>query len=121
MPVLAQDNDDGLARGQSQSRADIRLNLGVATLLAGCETGRSEAPVVRLTCPPLVTYDKDFQKRAGEELKALPPHSATQDIVTDYSKLRDACRNIKKRHVPKWPPPVCDQEHGGGYFSARHG
>jgi hypothetical protein len=98
MPRLAQDKDGGLARGQSQSRRAVRLDLSAATLIAGCETVRSEAPVVRLTCPPLITYDKEFQKRAGAKLSKLPPNSATQEVVTDYSKLRDASRNIKERH-----------------------
>jgi hypothetical protein len=53
----------------------------MAILLAGCATVRSEAPVVRLTCPPLVSYDKDFQKKAGEELSKLPPGSATQEVM----------------------------------------
>jgi len=79
--------DDGLARGQSQSRRAVQQDL---MMLARCAAGRAEAPVVRLT----------FQKKAGEELSKLPPNLATQNIVTDDSKLRDACRHIKQRHAP---------------------
>jgi hypothetical protein len=66
------------------------------TLLAGCATGLSEPlPVLRPVCPPLVQYDRDFQKRAAEELSKLPPASALAVFMNDYVKLRDACRAMK--------------------------
>jgi hypothetical protein len=66
------------------------------TLLAGCATGLSEpVAVVRPLCPPLIRYDRDFQKRAAEELAKLPPGSALPVFLNDYVKLRDACRAVK--------------------------
>lgn len=67
-------------------------------LLVGCETVRSSSsqPTVRLTCPPLVSYDRDTQRRAAEELDKLPPGSALRSITNDYSRHRDICRAIER-------------------------
>lgn len=43
-------------------------------------------------CPPLVTYSKQFQAQAADELDALKPQSKLGTMIVDYSKLRDACR-----------------------------
>jgi len=43
-------------------------------------------------CPPLTTYSAEFQKRAAQQLRALPPASPVAVLVTDYGKIRDACR-----------------------------
>jgi hypothetical protein len=72
----------------------VLLWLSIATLmtpLAGCVTGGSS----RVTCPPLVTYSREFQRTAAAALDQLPPGSPVGVLVTDYSKLRDACRAIR--------------------------
>lgn len=43
-------------------------------------------------CPPLTTYPKEFQKKAADEIDRLPSGSPTKQLVSDYGKLRDACR-----------------------------
>lgn len=60
-------------------------------LLAGCVTANSS----RVTaCPPLVTYDAAFQKKAADELDTLPPGSAVGQMIADYGKTRSACRAL---------------------------
>lgn len=43
-------------------------------------------------CPPLTTYSKEFQQKAAIEIDRLPTGSPTKQLVSDYGKLRDACR-----------------------------
>ncbi len=43
-------------------------------------------------CPPLVTYSPAQMKRAAAELRAAPKGSELRRLVTDYGKMRDACR-----------------------------
>jgi hypothetical protein len=71
--------------------------------LTGCVTGASDGslavpkPIVRLTCPQLIEYAKEFQAQAREELLKLPAGSPLAKLIVDYSKQRDACRAIKAR------------------------
>lgn len=53
--------------------------------------------VVIFKCPTLVKYDVDDQKAAAAEMKALPDTSVIARMITDYGKLRDACR-ISRRN-----------------------
>ena len=67
--------------------------LSIATLaipLSACNKAISD----HLQCPPLVTYSREFQTQAAKELDRAPG-SAIAVLVTDYSKLRDACRGLK--------------------------
>lgn len=57
------------------------------TLLTGCTTVSS-----RVSCPPLVTYSAEFQKQTAEEFSRAGENIRV--LVTDYGKLRDACRVI---------------------------
>lgn len=57
------------------------------TLLAACNQVSSNG------CPPLVTYPAAFQQQAARELRAAGGN--VQTLVTDYGKLRDACRAMK--------------------------
>jgi hypothetical protein len=60
-------------------------------------TGASDQkPIVRLTCPQLVQYEKEFMQRAAEELQALKKDGAIARLIVDYSRQRDACRRLKK-------------------------
>lgn len=61
-------------------------------LLTGCEN-----PIFRIYCPPLIKYSSDFQARAANELATLPKGSNVATLVTDYSKMRDACRAIERK------------------------
>lgn len=50
-------------------------------------------------CPPLATYSRDFQLAAKAEFDRLKPDSRIAVLVTDYGKMRDACR-AAVRHQP---------------------
>lgn len=64
--------------------------LAIAMLsLSACVTAPSEQAVI---CPPVVAYDKAFQKRLAQELERLPPGSATERAIGDYAGLRDLAR-----------------------------
>lgn len=43
-------------------------------------------------CPPLVTYNADQMRRAAAEMRALHKGAELRRLVTDYGKMRDACR-----------------------------
>lgn len=76
----------------SARRALSLLSIALSTtLLAACQT----PPFSRTTCPPLVTYSPEFQRRAASELQALPAGSAVGAMIVDYGKARDACRAIR--------------------------
>lgn len=78
------------ARTSMPSRRLAKLLLSIAlptTLLTGCNQASSSG------CPPLVTYPADFQKQAAQELRAAG--GKVQTLVTDYGKLRDACRAMR--------------------------
>jgi uncharacterized protein YcfL len=53
--------------------------------------------VVLNRCPPLVNYSQEQQRMAAEELRKLYSDSQIAVMITDYSKLRDACRIVTKR------------------------
>lgn len=55
-----------------------------AMLLSNCQTASG--------CPPLTSYSKAFQSKAAGELAKLPDGSPTKQLVSDYGRLRDACR-----------------------------
>jgi hypothetical protein len=54
--------------------------------------------ITKTMCPPLVPYAAALQKKAARELNTLGPDAALPKFMTDYSKLRDACRAIEKRN-----------------------
>lgn len=75
----------------------LRLSLSAAilmTLLSGCATVGSNTTFVT-RCPPLTSYSKATQRKAAEDLRKLPPGSPVRDLVSDYGRLRDACRSLK--------------------------
>lgn len=80
-----------LKGGPARSWAGIALS---TMLLAGCATAHSS----RVTCPPLVTYPPEFQRRAAAELDALPAGSAVGQMIVDYGRHRDACRAMGGRN-----------------------
>ena len=52
--------------------------------------------VVKTVCPPLVNYSKADQEQAADSIEALPPGNVLPRILTDYAKLREACRAIER-------------------------
>lgn len=61
----------------------IALLIACAMVLSNCQT---------TGCPPLTAYSKTFQAKAADEIDKLPTGSPTKQLVSDYGKLRDACR-----------------------------
>ena len=47
------------------------------------------------TCPPLKVYPKEDLKRVAGEIAKLPHDSATREFLTDYAKMREACRVVE--------------------------
>ena len=54
----------------------------------GCATGRTDGA----SCPPVVTYSRDFLARAAGELASLPAGSAIEQMLADYQVMRDQAR-----------------------------
>ena len=64
----------------------------VASLLAGCATGRTDgAP-----CPPVVAYSREFLAGTAGELDLLPPGSAIEQMLADYQVMRDQARACER-------------------------
>lgn len=51
-------------------------------------------------CPVLKKYTKEEMIQAAQELRRLPTESQIAEMMTDYSKLRDACR-LAERQLKK--------------------
>jgi outer membrane murein-binding lipoprotein Lpp len=74
------------------------LALASVVFLGGCASLTPERIELALsTCPVLKTYTPEQMKQAASELKALPTESQIAVLVTDYSKLRQACRAAEKK------------------------
>lgn len=66
------------------------------TLLTGSAMAASSGPVIlQPFCPPLTSYSKEDQAKAAEELKKLSPGTVLPRYMTDYAKMREACRSIE--------------------------
>jgi len=65
-----------------------------AMLLGGCATVQSSPslPLVISQCPALTKYTQAQLNKAAAEMRSLPTESQVAKLVTDYGKLRDACR-----------------------------
>lgn len=79
----------------------VFLVLVATSLLGGCATmGQSEIAqtktLVLAKCPVLKQYSRERLTKAANELKFLPNDSELAALLTDYSKMRDACRAITK-------------------------
>ena len=89
--------------GHSNMKQTILVSMIMATLaLGGCAGGMSQTQqkqvaLVISKCPVLKNYSKEQMKKAASELKNLPSESQVAVLVTDYSKLRDACRVASKK------------------------
>jgi hypothetical protein len=61
--------------------------------LTGCASVTPERVTLAYTrCPVLKNYTQDQMKRAASELRNLPTESQIASMITDYGKLREACR-----------------------------
>lgn len=73
----------------------------VGLFTSGCATITALPPeTVRIAikqCPLLKQYSKQQLIQAASELQQLPTNSQIAALVSDYSKLRDACRVAQKK------------------------
>ena len=69
-----------------------RVALGLATIwLSGCATGASDGGGPG-ACLPVVQYSREFQVRAAEELALLPEGSGIEEMLSNYTVMRDQAR-----------------------------
>ena len=62
-------------------------------LLTGCASITPERVTLAYSkCPVLKKYTEEQMKKAASELKQLPNESQIASMITDYGKLREACR-----------------------------
>ncbi len=61
----------------------VLASLLCVSLLTGCVRG------VFNTCPPVVVYTHEQQKKAATELGQLETDSTVLDMMLDYAKLRE--------------------------------
>lgn len=81
------------------------LILIAAIALSGCATTREISPqvvqqnvsLVITKCPTLKQYTKEELKVAAQETIGLPSNSQVAKLLSDYSKLRDACRAVARK------------------------
>lgn len=68
-------------------------------LLAGCATSQPQQQlnIAVNQCPALKQYTKEQMAAAAQELRNLPSTAQINSLLTDYSKLRDACRIAEKK------------------------
>jgi hypothetical protein len=71
----------------------------IGILLGGCATmsRQEQIQLAYQQCPVLKKYSKEQLMKAAGELKALATDSEIAEMVTDYSKLREACRLAEKK------------------------
>ena len=63
-------------------------------ILGGCSLSEQQrvTTIAINKCPVLKNYSREQLKRAASELRNLPNDSQLTSMLSDYSKLRDACR-----------------------------
>jgi hypothetical protein len=87
--------------GKSSRSIAILLLIASAPVLSDCsrlETLLTEPIVVTVVrCPPLTEYPPETQKKAAEELRALPAGSTVATLVADYGTTRAKCRAYEKK------------------------
>lgn len=69
------------------TRPAVALALA-ASLLTGCTT----VPFDVNGCPPVAVYPEAFLETAADELEHLPRPSAIEEMLADYSVMRDQAR-----------------------------
>lgn len=67
--------------------------LFLALGLSGCASITPERVTLAYSkCPILKQYTEEQMKKAASELRQLPSESQIASMITDYGKLREACR-----------------------------
>jgi uncharacterized protein YceK len=71
----------------------------IATMiLTGCASVSKETIATAINrCPVLKQYSKEQMLQAAKELRQLPSEAQLAVLVSDYSKLRDACRVAERK------------------------
>ena len=64
----------------------------VMSLLTNCAEGNSDPASV---CPPVKTYDKDFQTKLAIEIKAAPAGAVFPAALQDYALVREQLRQCQ--------------------------
>lgn len=67
-------------------------------IVSGCASVTPERVEIALNrCPTLKRYTQEQLLKASNELKNIPSDSEISNMITDYSKIRDACRIVEKK------------------------
>ena len=67
-------------------------------ILASCASvSQKDAQIVLSQCPFLKKYTKEQLIKAASELKMIPNDAQISEMLSDYSKLRDACRVAEEK------------------------
>lgn len=77
----------------------IILTIPFLVVLGACtpiQQERATAIAIK-QCPALKNYSREQLKRAASEIRNLPNESQIAILLSDYSKLRDACRVAERR------------------------
>lgn len=82
----------------------IAISIMTSIFLSGCSTFSAMSDeekiqtrtLVLARCPILKQYSQERLLKAAEEMKNLPEESELLAMLTDYGKMRDACRAITK-------------------------
>jgi hypothetical protein len=71
------------------------LSLFLIIGLTGCASVTPERVTLAYSkCPVLKNYTQEQMKKTASELKSLPSESQISTMITDYGKLREACRIV---------------------------
>ena len=75
------------------------LLIPILVALGACSsTEQIRATTIAINkCPTLKNYSREQLVRAAQELRSLPSESQLSVMLSDYSKLRDACRIAEQR------------------------
>lgn len=96
IPEMAWFGDD-LRAGSCKVRPGVeviakRVALVLVTIwLSGCATVSSDGGSLGV-CPPVVEYSREFQARVAEQLALLPEGSAIEEMLSDYTVMRQQAR-----------------------------
>lgn len=77
------------------------LIITTCLILTGCSNSLWSPADIRQVvisrCPPLVNYTPEQQRITAQELRSIYSDSQIAQMITDYAKLREACRVVTKR------------------------
>lgn len=68
----------------------------VVLFVGGCATNQQSVNISVSQCPPLKTYNKAQREKAAAEISKLANDSQLAVFISDYGKLREACRIIDR-------------------------